>query len=135
MTKYPQVKELMIRNVVTVDCETSVEEACKIMGDRHIGSLIVTKDRKPYGLFTERDLLSKVISKGADLKKLKVKDFTSSPLITIKPETSLFEASRIMSKMHIRRLPVFDTQGRLVGIFTSADVPTGVTKLLEFKET
>ncbi|MCP8320781.1 MAG: CBS domain-containing protein, partial [archaeon] len=62
-----KVKDVMIKEVITIDGEKSVYEACKIMGEKHIGSLIVTSQGKPAGIFTERDLLSKII-----LKRLKL---------------------------------------------------------------
>lgn len=122
-----RVDECMSMNVATIDLESTVEEACKIMGEKHIGSLVVIREGKPYGLFTERDLLSKIILKGFDIKNVKVKDFTSAPIVTINPDTSIREAARIMCEMHIRRLPVIDSKGILAGIFTSADLAGAFT--------
>jgi len=121
------VKEVMKKNVVTIDAEKTIEEACKIMGEKHIGSLIVTIDNKPYGIFTERDLISKVISKNIDIKKAKVKDFMSSPLIFVKPDFHIREAAKIMVEMHIRRLPVIENN-KLIGIFTSSDFVEAICK-------
>jgi len=123
------VKEVMSANVATIDLESTVFEACKTMAEKHIGSIVVTEKGKPYGLFTERDLLH-IIIKQRDLKKMKIKDYTSKPLIVITPNTSIFEAAKIMVDMHIRRLPVADKGGKLVGIFTSADLSTALAKSL-----
>lgn len=121
------VREVMKKNVITIDAEKSIEEACKIMGEKHIGSLIVTINNKPCGIFTERDLISKVISKNIDIKKAKIKDFMSSPLIFIKPNFHIKEAAKIMFEMHIRRLPVVEDD-KLVGIFTSSDFIEAICK-------
>lgn len=121
------VKEVMKKNVITIDAEKTIEEACKIMGEKHIGSLIVTIDNKPYGIFTERDLISKVISKNIDIKKAKVKEYMSSPLIFVKPDFHIREAAKIMVEMHIRRLPVIENN-KLVGIFTSSDFVEAICK-------
>lgn len=121
------VKEVMKKNVITIDAEKTIEEACKIMGEKHIGSLIVTIDNKPCGIFTERDLISKVISKNIDIKKAKVKDFMSSPLIFVRPNIHIREAAKIMVEMHIRRLPVIENDN-LVGIFTSSDFVEAICK-------
>jgi len=125
---YPTVKDVMTKNVVTVNFEESVENVCKIMGEKHIGSVVVVKEGKPAGIFTERDLLSKIILKNVDLKKAKVGEYMSQPLVTVKPETSLREAARIMAQLHVRRLPVVDENGKLIGIFTSADLSAALAK-------
>jgi CBS domain-containing protein len=125
---YPTVKDVMTKNVVTVNFEESVENVCKIMGEKHIGSVVVVKEGKPAGIFTERDLLSKIILKNVDFKKARVGEYMSKPLVTVKPETSLREAARIMAQLHVRRLPVVDENGKLIGIFTSADLSAALAK-------
>ena len=119
-----KVKDVMIKEVVTIDGEESVYEACKMMGEKHIGSLIVTIQGKPVGrigIFTERDLLSKIVLKRLKLDEIKVKDYMSTPLTFINSEFDLKEAARIMTQLKIRRLPVIES-GKLVGILTSADI-------------
>ena len=116
-----KVREAMIKEVLTIDIEENVDNACKIMGEKHIGSLIVTIQGKPIGIFTERDLLSKIILKGLKLEKAKVKDFMSEPLTVINPDFNLKEAARIMTQLNIRRLPVIENE-KLIGILTSADI-------------
>jgi CBS domain-containing protein len=111
----------MVSPVITVDANTSVEEVCKIMGEKHIGSVIVTESGKPAGIFTERDLLTKILAKDPNLLKGRVKDFMSSPLTVITPDFELREAARIMTQLKIRRLPVVQ-EGQLLGIVTSADI-------------
>jgi len=120
-----KVKDVMIKEVITIDGEESVAEACKIMGEKHIGSLIVTSQSKPIGIFTERDLLSKIILKRLKLDEIKVKDYTSMPLTVISPEFDLKEAARIMAQLKIRRLPVMKGE-KLVGILTSADITSAL---------
>ncbi|MGQ9468663.1 MAG: CBS domain-containing protein [Nitrososphaerales archaeon] len=98
------MKDVMIKEVITMDGEKSVAEACKIMGEKHISSLIATSKDKPVGIFTERDLLSKIILKSLKLDKIKIKDYMSSPLTVINPEFDLKEAARIMKQLKTRRL-------------------------------
>lgn len=117
----------MREKVVTVDENSTVEIACKIMGERHIGGVVVTHKDKPYGIFTERDLLSKVITKGADIKKVKVKDFTSEPIVTINPDFHIKEAARIMADLKIKRLLVMKDE-KIIGIFTAADLADFIAK-------
>lgn len=113
------VSDIMSKEVVTVAPKASMGEAAKIMGERHIGSLIVVENRKPAGIVTERDLLSRVIATGMSPHKVKVKDVMASPLISINPSVSIREAARTMIRKK-GRLAVFDGE-RLVGVVTASD--------------
>ena len=117
----------MIKEVITIDGEESVTEACRIMGEKHIGSLIVTSKGKPAGIFTERDLLSKVVLERLKLDEMKVKEYMSTPLTFVSPEFDLKEAARIMTQLKIRRLPVMKDE-KLVGILTSSDITSALAK-------
>ncbi|MEN3007023.1 MAG: CBS domain-containing protein [Candidatus Methanosuratincola petrocarbonis] len=114
------VKYFMTRKVRTVDPEEKIVNAAKIMGKERIGSLIVTKEGKPWGIFTERDLLSKVIYKEVSLEE-EVQKFASSPLITIESDWSIHRAAMLMASRHVRRLPVLE-DGELSGIITARDL-------------
>ncbi|MFQ6075083.1 MAG: cyclic nucleotide-binding/CBS domain-containing protein [Candidatus Bathyarchaeia archaeon] len=128
--KYRQVGEIMSREVVTINPEATMDEAARIMGEKHIGSLIVVKEGEPVGIVTERDLLSHVLACGRDPKRVKVGGVMSSPLITISPTAQIKEAAQTMIKRK-GRLAVFD-EGRLVGIITASDL---IRSLPEVPET
>ena len=114
------VSDIMSSEVVTVAPEASMGEAAKIMGEQHIGSLIVVENKKPTGIVTERDLLSRVIAASMSPQKVKVKEVMSSPLISISPSASIREAARTMIREK-GRLAVFDGK-RLVGVVTASDL-------------
>ena len=116
-----EIRDVMREDVVTLDEDTSVLEAAKLMGEKHLGSVVVTKDGKPTGIFTERDFLSKVILEGCELEDVTVGSYASKPLITISPDFHLREAARIMADMKVKRLVVMDNE-KLVGIFTASDL-------------
>ena len=120
-----KVRDAMVKDLVTVDYRTPVREVCRIMGERKIGSVLVTKEGKPYGIFTERDLVSKVLLEG-NLDD-EVGKYTSSPLITVSPDYSLREAARIMADMKIKRLVVVEND-EVVGIFTASDLARAIAK-------
>jgi CBS domain-containing protein len=119
LSRYKEVKEIMSRDIVTIAPEASMAEAAGIMGEKHIGSLIVTKYDTPVGIVTERDLLSKVLALGKDLKEEKVEAVMSYPLITIGPTAKIKEAAQMMVQK--KALAVFDC-GKLVGIVTASDL-------------
>ena len=80
LPRYRMTKELMSQDIVTITPEASLDDAARIMGEKHIGSLIVVKYHTPVGIVTERDLLSKVLALGLFLKDEKVEEVMSYPL-------------------------------------------------------
>lgn len=114
------VNRYMTKKVECIEPQMKVWDVAKKMGRERIGSVIVKKENKPWGIFTERDLLSKVIFRGADLQD-PVDKYSSAPLITISPQYSIHKAALTMAEKHIRRLPVFK-EGQLVGIITARDL-------------
>ena len=119
LSRYKEVKDIMSLDVATIAPEASMAEATGIMGEKHIGSLIVTKYDAPVGIVTERDLLSKVLALGKDREE-KVEAVMSYPLITIGPTAKIKEAAQMMSQKK-GRLAVFDC-GKLVGVVTASDL-------------
>jgi CBS domain-containing protein len=113
-------KELMSQNVVTIALEASLDDAARIMGEKHIGSLIVVKYRTPFGIVTERDLLSKVLSHGLFLSDEKVESVMSYPLAAVSLTAKIKEVAQLMISKK-GRLAVFDV-GTLVGIITASDL-------------
>lgn len=125
-----EIRDVMREDVVTLDEEVSVLEAAKLMGEKHLGSVIVTKDGKPMGIFTERDFLSKVILEDCELEDVSVGSYASKPLITISPNFRLKEAAQIMSDMKVKRLVVMENE-ELVGIFTASDLAMALAGEME----
>jgi len=128
--RYRKVKEVMSREVAMISPEASMDEAASIMGEKHIGSLIVNKYATPVGIVTERDLLSNVLARGRNPKEVKVKEAMSYPLITLCSTATIKEAAQTMIKMN-GRLAVFEC-GNMVGIITASDL---VRSLPEAPET
>jgi CBS domain-containing protein len=130
LSRYKEVKHIMRQDVVTINPEASMAEAARIMGEKHIGSLIVKKYETPVGIVTERDLLSKVLALGKDPIKEKVEASMSYPLITIAPSGKIKKAAQMMIQKK-GRLAVFDG-GKLVGVITASDL---ISSLPEVPET
>ena len=120
LSRYKEVKDIMSKDVVTITPEASMAEAAEIMGEKHIGSLIVIKYNTPVGIVTERDFLSKVLALEKNPEQEKVEALMSYPLTTIGPAAKIKEAAQMM--MHKKsRLGVFES-GRLVGVITASDL-------------
>ena len=120
MQAWFEVDYFMSKKVITADEEVPVEEVAKIMGEKSIGSIIVTSNGEPIGIFTERDLLTKFLAQDQSLK-IEVGNACSSPLITAPLGTSIHDAAAIMTSKHIKRLPI-TKEGKLVGLLSVRDL-------------
>jgi CBS domain-containing protein len=106
--------------VIMVPSSSTIEAVIQIMGEKRIGSVLVTRRRKPIGIFTERDLLTTFITRGKPLD-ITVGSAASSPLITIPAGSSVHHTALTMTLRHIRRLPVVE-KTKIVGIVTARDL-------------
>ena len=111
----------MAKEVITIDENVSVKEAADIMSKREISSIIATRDGKPIGILTERDLLKRIVAEGKSPKKAKVKDIMSSPLTVILPTMPLDEAAQLMFAKKIKKLPVIN-HDKIVGLLSLTDI-------------
>jgi CBS domain-containing protein len=114
-----RVEDVMRKDLVVVDEKTKIKDVVRTMGDKRIGSVLVAKNGLIYGIFTERDLMSKVLLKGT--LDDEVGKYASHPLIAVPPNYSIREVARVMACMNIRRVAVTEN-GKVVGIVTSSDL-------------
>ena len=125
------VKDVMSSPVVTIKEDASVNRVAELMDKHGLGGIIVTtKEEKPLGIITERDLVGRVLAKNVKPDSVKAKEVMTSPLITIEPDETIKEAARRMSRLNIRRLGVV-YRGQLIGVLSSKDVLAVVPELLE----
>lgn len=116
-----KVEDVMVKEVITLDENSTVKEAADIMNKFEIGCLIAVRKGKAMGIITERDLLKRVVAEAKDANQTKVKDVMSSPLVVVEPGMDLEEAVKLMFQMKIKKLPVVDGK-RLVGLVTLTDI-------------
>ena len=114
------VNQIMSKNVLTLDKSTSLQEAALNMTKLNIGCVIVTDGVKPLGIITERDFVTKVAAQGRPLFT-EICEIMSSPLITIGPEETIWEASEMMKQKMIHKLPVKENE-QVIGIVTTTDI-------------
>jgi CBS domain-containing protein len=115
------VEDVMVKDVITIDENSTVKEAAEVMNKFEIGCLIAVRRGKAMGIITERDLLKRVVTEAKDARKTKVKDVMSSPLVVVEPDMELEEAVKLMFQMKIKKLPVVDEK-RLVGLVSLTDI-------------
>jgi signal-transduction protein with cAMP-binding, CBS, and nucleotidyltransferase domain len=114
------VNQVMSKNVLSLDKSTTLQEAAEHMKRLSIGCVIVTENNNPIGIITERDFVTKIAAEGRPLFT-EIKEVMSSPLITIDPEETIWEASELMKEKLIHKLPVKDSD-EIVGIITTSDI-------------
>ncbi len=107
--------------VATIAESATVMDAAKIMSDRHIGSLVVVRGDTIVGIFTERDVLNRVVARHRDPMKTIIKDVMTTPVAFCLPTTKLAECRSVMTKKRIRHLPVIK-ENRLLGMISSGDM-------------
>ncbi|AEB12886.1 CBS domain-containing protein [Marinithermus hydrothermalis] len=109
-------------DVVTVPPSASVADAARLMADINVGSVVVVEGLRPVGVLTDRDITVRVVAEGLDPEATPVRRVMTPDPVTLGEELSLFEALEEVKDKAIRRFPVVDPEGRLVGIFTLDDV-------------
>jgi CBS domain-containing protein len=116
------VQELMTSNPCSIDSDKSVAYAAKMMRDENVGLAPIVEGNRLIGTVTDRDIAVRVVAEGKDPESTKVTEIASTKLITVEPQQDLDEALQLMGKHQVRRLPVVEEGGRLVGVVAQADV-------------
>jgi CBS domain-containing protein len=114
------------RSVVTVSRNATVMEAVELMAAARVGSVLVVDDDRLQGIFSERDVMLRVVMENRDPRQTEVEEVMTSPVHSISQRTTGDDALRIMLQEHIRHLPVVDEKGRAQGM-------VGMRNLLEEK--
>lgn len=128
------VKDIMSSPVITVDENAPANQVAELMDKHGLGCIIViSKDEKPLGIITERDLVKRVLAKNIKPDSFKAKEVMTSPLITVEPDEKISDAARRMSRLNIRRLGVM-YKGQLVGVLSSKDVLAVMPELIEISQ-
>ncbi len=108
-------------DVATVSGEATVFEAAKKMNERHIGALVVTEGKNAVGIFTERDILNRIVAAGLDPKTTPVRDVMTSPMACGRRDSKLTECRSVMANKRIRHLPIVE-DGTLYGMISAGDI-------------
>ncbi|MDP2767917.1 MAG: CBS domain-containing protein [Candidatus Methanoperedens sp.] len=115
------IKEIMTRDVVTIDIKSDVQHLAQKMLAYDVGSVIITDKKQPVGIVTERDIVRKIVIKNLKPEDISIKELMTTPLITIPATEDVTDTMHKMVKMEIRRLPVVEN-AKLVGIVTDIDL-------------
>ncbi len=124
------VKEIMTKEVVSIDSNDTVLNACFKYRDKKIGCMIVIKKEQCVGILTERDLIERTVCRGKDPKTTKIKEIMSSDVKSIHPLDKIEKAIEEMKKNKIKKLPVI-SNNCIVGIITLTDIGSSKPELTE----
>lgn len=115
------VQEAMTSNPTAITPDTTAQEAARLMKSEDVGALPIVENGRLTAVITDRDLAIRLLAEARDAKTA-VREVASQDLVTIDPQQGLEEAARLMAQHQVRRLPVVEEDGRLVGMLTQADV-------------
>jgi CBS domain-containing protein len=112
------VQDVMVSRVVTIEPSASLADAARAMREANVGMLPVVDAGKVTGIITDRDIVVRGIARAVDVSSSPVGDYLSSEVICARPDWTTEQAMKAMGDAQIGRLPVVDSQDRLVGVVT-----------------
>ena len=115
------VAEVMNKAVIVMDINSDIPAIAREMVSRDAGSVIITENGMAMGIITEKDFVKGIITEDRRPSEVKASKLLSTPLVTIEPEASILEASEIMLKANIKRLPVLKN-GMIIGVISNTDI-------------
>jgi CBS domain-containing protein len=116
------IRDVMTSNPRSLESGSSVVEAARLMRDEDTGIVPIVEGERLVGTVTDRDIAIRVVAEGKSLESVTVGEIASRELVTIDPRQDLDEALRLMARHQVRRLPVVEEDGKLVGIVAQKDV-------------
>ena len=130
--------DIMTKDLVFSHPTDTVDDVAKLMKKEDIGPVLIVEKgdqgKRLVGIVTDRDLAIKVVGEGRDPKKTKVKDVMTTKVVTCRADDDVQNAMNAMAQHQLRRIPVVDEYGMLVGIISQADVATRVNEPEETAE-
>jgi signal-transduction protein with cAMP-binding, CBS, and nucleotidyltransferase domain len=109
--------------VVAVSPDTPTTDIARTMGDKNVGSVVVISgDSKPLGILTDRDLVTRVLAQEKNPGEVRAEGIMTRDVVTFHDSMGIYEAIQKMTDVGIRRMPIVDDGGRLIGIVTMDDI-------------
>ena len=116
------IRDVMTGSPRTIDSAGSAVDAARLMRDEDVGLIPIVESDRLVGTVTDRDIAVRLVAEGKSPESTRVADIASRELVTIDPDQDVDEAMRLMSKHQVRRLPVVEEDGKLLGIVAQADI-------------
>jgi CBS domain-containing protein len=117
-----KISELMTPDPCAIEADKPVSYAARMLKDEDVGLAPIVEGDRLVGTLTDRDIVTRVVAEGKDPQSVTVREVASTDVVTVDPQQDLDEALRLMASNQVRRLPVVEEDGRLVGVVAQADV-------------
>ena len=121
----PAIKDILANKgsqVLSISKTATVMDAALLMNEHKIGALVVVENKQVIGIFTERDVLQRVVAVTRDPAKTRISDVMTTEVACARPETKIDEARSVFKNRRIRHLPVIDDSKQLVGLISIGDL-------------
>jgi CBS domain-containing protein len=125
MAMNDDIRDIMTPNPHTIQPSASVLDAAQIMRKSDVGDVIVVEGKRLFGILTDRDIVVRALAEGRDPESTRVSDICSRELTTVQATASVGTVVRMMREKALRRLPVVEETGEVVGIVSLGDVAVG----------
>ena len=123
MHQFKNIREVMTDDVITLKPEHTIYEAAKLMLDLHVGVIPVCRQNNHLqGIITDRDIVTRAVSKGMDPKTTKISEIMTPKVVAIWERNTVNEAIELMAQHQVRRLPVINDDDRMIGIVSIGDL-------------
>ena len=116
------IRDAMTADPCAIDADKPVAYAAKMMKDEDVGLAPIVEGDKLIGTVTDRDIVTRVVALGKDPESTTVREVASRDIVTVNPQQGLDDALNLMAQHQVRRLPVVEDNGRLLGVVSQADV-------------
>src|SRR5512133_1239730 len=116
------IQDVMSAKPCAIEASKPVAYAAKMRKDEEVGLAPIVEGQRLVGTLTDRDIVTRVVAEGKDPQEVTAGEVASTSLVTIDPQQDLDEALALMARHRVRRLPVVERDGRLVGVLAQADV-------------
>ena len=116
-----QIRDIMEKDVITIENDKTAQDAAKIIAEKDISFLVIINDGKPQGVLSESDFVRKVVAKDRKASEIKISEIMSYKFRSVGPTTTIEDAIQKMLNNNIRRLLILDNE-KLVGIITQTDL-------------
>jgi CBS domain-containing protein len=116
-----QIRDIMEKNVITIENDKTAQDAAKIIAEKDISFLVILDDGKPQGVLSESDFVRKIAAEDKKASEIKISEIMSYKFRSVEPTTTIEDAIQKMLNNNIRRLLILDNE-KLVGIITQTDL-------------
>jgi CBS domain-containing protein len=116
------IGEICSKPVVTTTPTASVRDAARLMRQKKVGAIVIVNGNRPAGILTDRDIAVSVVADGRDPASVQVSDVMHRDVTVIPAESGIADATRMFAAKGVRRLPVVDRQGKVMGILALDDL-------------